>query len=125
MLPAIPKRCPSCSQLMSVCTLRCSDCNTEIQGEFQLDRFSQLSNENVVFLETFIRLRGSLKDVGAQLNISYPTARNRLDALIEALGFGATETQSGKRIVILKELQAGIISAEEALTKIEGVGKND
>ena len=37
------------------------------------------------FCETFLRCRGNLKDVGALLGISYPTARNRLDELLDAL----------------------------------------
>jgi hypothetical protein len=100
---------------MTVRLLRCSACQTEVQGAFSLDRFSRLSPENLNFLEIFIRCRGSLKDVGAILDISYPTARNRLDALIAALGFEDTSSAAARRMDILTQLKEGLITTEEAL----------
>ena len=120
MMGAMPKKCPACSQDMYVCLLRCPSCHTEIQGEFSLGRFAQLSSEQLSFLETFIRFRGNLKDVGAEIGISYPTARNRLDNLIEALGFGDTNAETTRRLTILGQLKEGTITAEEALTQLQG-----
>lgn len=117
---AIPKKCPACGQEMRVRLLRCPDCQTEVQGDFALDRFSQLSPDQLAFLETFIRCRGSLKDVGTEIGISYPTARNRLDSLIEALGYETPHDESGKRLEILTQLKAGEITTEEALSLLQG-----
>ena len=124
MTSAIPKKCPACSQDMHVCLLRCPVCHTEVQGEFALGRFAQLSDEQLGFLETFVRCRGSLKDVGAAVGISYPTARNRLDSLIEALGFGDKNALTAHRLKILGQLQDGEITTERALSLLQG-GKSD
>lgn len=118
----LPKKCPACSGRMHVRTLRCPDCHTEVQGDFELDRFSRLSGEHRQFLETFVRLRGNLKDVGADLGISYPTARNRLDALIEALGFEAS--RPNHRLAVLEQLKDGTITTDEALLLLQG-GEQD
>ena len=44
------KKCPACGQEMRVRLLRCPDCQTEVQGDFALDRFSQLSPDQLTFL---------------------------------------------------------------------------
>ncbi|MFV0399813.1 MAG: DUF2089 domain-containing protein [Oscillospiraceae bacterium] len=115
----IPTKCPSCGQEMRVCSLRCSVCATEVQGEFPLGRFAQLSGEQLTFLETFIRCRGSLKDLGAALGISYPTARNRLDDLIEAMDFDDRRSASAHRMDVLTRLKEGQITVEEAMLELQ------
>lgn len=117
---SIPKQCPACGQDMRVCLLRCPACRTEVQGEFPLSRFDQLSSEHLSFLETFIRCRGNLKDVGAAVGISYPTARNRLDSLIEAVGYEDQPTATARRLEILGRLKDGEITTEEALNFLQG-----
>ena len=122
---AIPRSCPACGQELHVCLLRCPTCRTEVQGDFLLERFARLDAAQLQFLETFLRCRGSLKDVGAAVGISYPTARNRLDALIEALGLGAPQTsRAQQRVKVLEQLKIGELTVEEALELIQG-GKND
>lgn len=120
----IPKKCPACGQDMRVCLLRCPSCATEVQGDYVPDRFSQLDGEQLQFLETFIRCRGSLKDLGAALGISYPTARNRLDSLIETLDFDNVRAGTAYRLEVLGRLKNGAITAEEALQLLQG-GKRD
>lgn len=125
MSTAIPQKCPACGQDMRVCLLRCPACSTEVQGDFRLGRFARLGPEQLHFLETFIRCRGSLKDVGAALGISYPTARNRLDSLIEALGFEDKSAEQERRLNILGRLKEGALSTEEALHLLQGGNTNE
>ena len=116
----IPSKCPSCGEDMRVCLLRCSSCATEVQGDFSLGRFARLSDGQLHFLETFIMCRGSLKDVGAALGISYPTARNRLDGLVEGMGLNAAASKREARLAVLTQLSQGDITAEEALNLLQG-----
>jgi hypothetical protein len=44
-----------------------------------------LSEEDLHFVKRFLLKSGSLKDVAAQYDISYPTIRLRLDRLIEKI----------------------------------------
>jgi hypothetical protein len=107
---------------MQVKLLGCPGCGTEIQGAFPLGRFEALEPEQRLFLEVFLQCRGSLKDVGAALGISYPTARGRLDALIAALGFqtDAEARGSGWRLRVLEQLKRGEITTDEALKYLQG-----
>jgi len=116
----IPNKCPACSGDMEIRLLHCPCCGTEIQGSFLLGRFEKLSGEQLAFLEIFVRLRGSLKDLCAELSISYPTARNRLDALIETLGFDDCKKQAAKqRMEVLERLKNGELTTQEALALLQ------
>jgi hypothetical protein len=109
---------------MRVKLLGCAACGTEIQGEFPLGRFEALDAEQWLFLELFIRSRGSLKDTGAVLGVSYPTARMKLDSLLEALGFDPEQRQGSWRLRVLEQLRRGELTADEALKLLQG-GKNE
>lgn len=112
---SIPAGCPACGNRLHIKTLVCPACTTEISGDFPLSGMLTLPAEHLHFLEVFIRCRGSLKDVGAELSISYPTARNRLDALIEALGLEPAQSRRQSRMDILTRLKENEITVEQAL----------
>lgn len=122
----LPGRCPICSQSLQVTELRCRSCATVIRGDFLLGRFAKLSREQLLFLETFLRQRGVIKDVEEALGISYPTVRSRLDELLHVLGLTEErEQEREQRREILRDLSEGKISAEEAMTllgKVSGSG---
>ena len=114
----IPDKCPSCGSEMRAVLLRCPSCDTEVQGDFEPGRFSSLNEEQKDFLEIFIKSRGSLKDVGKYFNISYPTARNRLNDLVHAFESIDKKAASVKRLEVLKMLKAGEISVEDAMEQL-------
>ena len=45
----------------------------------------ELEEEDVVFIKNFILASGSLKEMAARYQVSYPTVRLRLDRLIEKI----------------------------------------
>lgn len=112
----IVERCPVCAATMAVTQLTCRSCATRIEGEFAPSPFSALSPEQSGFLDAFLRCRGNLSDVQKALDISYPTARNRLDDVLQALGY-AQEPQLGReeRVGLLEALDRGEITVEQAL----------
>ncbi|MER3403698.1 MAG: hypothetical protein C4337_10570 [Armatimonadota bacterium] len=90
-------------------------------------RFCQLDAEHLQFLEVFLRHRGMLAGVERELGISYPTARNKLDALLLALGIVPSTVQqengqiSAQQQEILDMLEQGLITAEEAARKLRNL----
>jgi hypothetical protein len=114
-------RCPVCAQALKVTRLECDSCGTRVEGAFALGRFHALTPEQLQFLETFVRVRGNIKDVERELGMSYPTARARLDALIRALGFEvpAEDHHAERRKEILRELSEGKIAADDAVRLLE------
>lgn len=119
----MPQKCPSCGQELRACLMRCPSCATEVQGDFALGRFSGLSEDQLGYMELFIRCRGNLKDVGNMLGISYPTARNRLDDLIRALDDRIRQQASHKRLEILQMVRDGEITVDEAMEILKGVSR--
>ncbi len=114
------ENCPVCKKRLHAVKLKCSGCGTVIENEFELSGFSRLSKEQLGFLEVFIACRGSIKDVERALGISYPTVRAKLDDVIGALGLKVEEQREEvSKKEILKRLDAGEITQEEALRAIK------
>ncbi len=118
-------RCPVCSGRLYVTNLKCGDCNTELSGEFLANEFSRLPQDKLDFLRTFLACRGNLKEVEAELSISYPTIRGRLDALLEALeleaaGMDTDGDDSPAKEDVLEALERGDLSVDEAERQLRG-----
>ncbi len=79
-------RCPVCESALGVSELQCGRCKTTIHGAFDPCRFCRLASEHLSFIEMFLRCEGNLSRVEKELNLSYPTVRNRLQAALTALG---------------------------------------
>jgi len=122
---SLPSQCPVCGGELIVTRINCRDCSTTIDGRFSSRTFSQLTPEQMDFVETFVRLEGKITHMEKELGFSYPTIRNRLHEIIRALGYepgqkedaGLTEEE---RQQILGELDEGLISYEEAIQRLEG-----
>lgn len=116
----IISRCPICSKKLMVTKLRCNSCNTVIENEFKLSKFDYLHKEQLYFIETFIKCRGSIKEVEKELGISYPTVRSKLDEVIAALGYPVKEAKMRQDSNnILDALEKGEISPDEAINKLK------
>ena len=113
-------RCPVCNSELTVARLKCDSCDTVIENNFKLSKFDYLSDEELYFTETFIRCRGNIKEVEKAMGISYPTVRSKLDTVIKKLGYEAkTDSQTAKRDEILKALENGEITAEQAIAQLK------
>ena len=110
-------KCPNCGDEMIITSYRCNNCYTEVSGEFEMDNFSRLDKEDKEFIELFLQKRGSIKDVGEEIGISYPTVRNRIDKLVAKLG-GQVDKKAS-RIDILNMLDNGEITADQARELLE------
>jgi len=118
----IPHKCPSCDGKLTVTELCCSDCKTTIKGDFSLPQFAQLVPGDESFLRVFLAARGNIKEVERQLNISYPTVKSRLEALLNRLGLGTLQAEAKKRrLEIVERLERGEIKAAEAVSLLKSL----
>ncbi len=120
-------QCPICGSNLHVTRLNCRNCDTTIDGHFTLGRLYQLSSEQLDFVEVFLKCEGKINRVEQEIGLSYPAVRARLTDVIRALGYEVGDTSTAARSVseeerrdILKELQNGNLSAEEALQMLRG-----
>ncbi|MBE9471791.1 MAG: DUF2089 domain-containing protein, partial [Chloroflexi bacterium] len=82
----VPTDCPVCHDDLLVTRLVCRNCGTALEGRFAMGRLSQLTPEQLHFVEVFIRCEGKINRVQEELGLSYPTVRSRLEDVIRALG---------------------------------------
>lgn len=115
-------KCPNCGDQMVITSYRCNNCYTEVHGEFEVDSFSRLDKEDKEFIELFLQKRGSIKDVGEEIGISYPTVRNRIDKIVAKLG-GKVDKKS-HRLDILNMLDNGEITTEKAKELLEEINND-
>ncbi len=119
----VPTECPVCHDDLLVTRLVCRNCGTALEGRFTMGRLSQLTPEQLHFVEVFLRCEGKINRVQEELGISYPTVRSRLVEVIQALGYevgDAREVADERRQEILGQLARREISSEEAFQLLEG-----
>jgi hypothetical protein len=119
-------RCPACGSDLAVTRLHCFNCDTGIEGRFEICRFCLLTRDQKEFVETFLRARGNIREVEREMGISYPTVRNRLDQVIRALGYDVGPDPDDvraneRRREVLARLNRGEITPEEALRLLKGI----
>lgn len=133
--------CPVCESRLLVTRLHCNTCGTTIEGEFNVGRFANLEREQMLLLEAFLRSRGNLRELERELGVSYPTVRNRVEALLRALGLSdgsplpssppagadiegrvvaVAGVDTGMRRQVLERLARKEITADEAAALLRG-----
>lgn len=81
----LPSNCPSCQNQLQVKCLTCSNCGTEVTGSYDLPLLARLTEDDQQFILRFVKSSGSLKEMAAQMKLSYPTVRNLLNEIISTL----------------------------------------
>jgi len=122
-----PTTCPICGGPLTVTRLHCRSCDTTIEGQFQGGRLSQLTMEQLQFVEVFLQCEGKIKAVENKLGLSYPTVRARLREVVRALGYETSDTADEpetlgeeERRQLLDDLAAGRVSSEDVLAALRG-----
>ena len=83
----------------------------ELRNTFDLGPFDRLDKERFEFLITFLKDRGNLKEVQSDMQISYPTAKKKLDELLAALNLGG-----GTEKVMPKEIDVSRMDVDDTST---------
>jgi hypothetical protein len=99
--------------------VRLEDSGIALEGAFELPPLGRLTEEEQVFVAAFVRSHGSIREMERLFGISYPTVKNRLNALSEKLDFVTVGPAPVDRAEILDRLERGEISAREALKLLE------
>lgn len=108
--------CSDCKRPLKVARMACPSCALTVEGNFEVSPLARLSNDDQAFVIAFIRHHGSLKKMESLFNISYPTVKNRLNAIGAALdqSFAAPSPN----LYVLEQLARGELTVGEALEKL-------
>ena len=104
---------------MEVTRLSCPGCALQLEGQFEIPPLLRLPADDLRFIERFVRASGSLKEVAKLEGKSYPTIRNRLNAVIASLDVG--ESPDAQRARILDGIAAGDISPGEGARQLKEI----
>jgi len=106
-------KCPGCNRPMQIVRTACPDCDIALDGEFEVSGLGRLPLEEQLFVVAFLRHHGSIKKMEVLFGISYPTVKNRLNAIADQLD--KTFEPPTTNAAILEKLSRGEVSVEEAL----------
>ena len=92
----------------------------DIEGNFELPPLAELSMEDQIFAAAFIKTHGSIKQMETIFGISYPTVKNRLNAIAGRLNIMDIEVDIQPPVSrVLDKIERGEIDVKEALKEIE------
>ncbi|MEA5026194.1 MAG: DUF2089 domain-containing protein [Erysipelotrichaceae bacterium] len=120
MINEVIGTCPVCQSQLLATKLSCPNCHTEITGEFVLSRFSNLNRDELKFIETFVLVRGNIKEMEKEMNISYPTVKKYLDNIIQKMGYPVSTATDVDSEAVLTQIKNGTISVDEAIEILKG-----
>jgi hypothetical protein len=125
-MKTLPTQCPICGGDIHVTRFYCQECDTTVEGHFEIGRFLRLTPEQLQFVEVFVRCEGKLNRMEEEIKMSYPTLRSRLLEVIRALGYEPGREEAPVKISeeerkrVLEELEQGRISMEDAMRILQG-----
>jgi len=110
-------KCANCEKPMAVKRMACVECGLALEGQFETSPLARLAPEDQLFVTAFMRYHGSIKKMEELFEISYPTVKNRLNAISGALDSNYIAPTSNASV--LEQLARGEISVDEALASIK------
>ncbi len=120
-------KCPICKHDLMITKVFCDHCGTTITGQFGMNTspFNRLNQDQIAFLLTFIRCEGKLKRMEEEMNLSYPTIKNRFNEILATMGYdlnnhAVKSPGKAEQIEILRKLDMGEISPKEADAQLHG-----
>jgi hypothetical protein len=109
-------RCPDCGRPMTPTACTCEGCGIRVEGSFSLPPLAFLSAEEQALVIAFIRSYGSIKRIGEILGVSHPTARRRIEMLVESIN--RLMEAPPEAAAVLELLDRGEISFDEAMERL-------
>jgi hypothetical protein len=102
---------------MKITRAECPECEVAFDGELEVSAIGKLVPEDQVFVVAFLRNHGSIKKMEGLFGISYPTVKNRLNAIVDQLDreFDVPTPNSA----VLEQLARGEIDVRDALERLE------
>jgi hypothetical protein len=96
--------------------------NITIEGDFQLSNIASLNEEDQKFIFAFVKTHGSIKQMEATFNISYPTVKNKLNELSKKIDNFDLNIEAVKEEEtlsnVLDKISSGEINVKEALNEL-------
>ena len=100
--------------------VKCVSTGFSVEGPFTTPALYQIDSDNLHLVELLVIHGGNLKKVAEELDISYPTLKNRLDNIADIIR-ADHKNADRKRMEILEGIEKGRITPESAAEKFENI----
>jgi hypothetical protein len=104
---------------LQVVKLSCGACHTEVTGRYDPCPVCVLEGESRRLFGLFLQARGNVRQVQRWLGVSYPTARLRVEEVLDQVGGAPPRTD---RLDVLRRVRAGELEVEAAARLLRGDG---
>ena len=112
-------RCPICGGKLKILKVKCENCGTVIEGEFDMPVVLSLDKDDYDFLILFLKTRGNLSEVAKILGVSFPTAKTRLNSLLKKMGIDEVFEERKSVREVIEMLEKGEIKVEDAVKMLK------
>ena len=115
------QHCPLCkAHSLAVTRVSCGSCSLNIEGDIHIPPLARLGGEDMQLAEALVLSGGNLTKVAADIGVSHPTLRKRLDRVVERLS--QERARDERRIeTILSDIESGALEAEAGIRMIKEI----
>ena len=103
---------------INIARVKAVESGVSIEGNFELPPLARLNMEDQIFVATFVKSHGSIKDMEELYGVSYPSIKNRLNRISKAFDF-IDLTPANPAGDILEDLDKGNISFDQAMKELK------
>jgi hypothetical protein len=82
------KKCPACGSDLIISEMSCRSCGIKINGNFEMDGFTNLESNDLEFIKQFILADGNITKMQTIYNENYLSIKSRLNNIKIKLGGG-------------------------------------
>lgn len=93
MSQSIIAYCPICKEELVASKLTCHHCGLELVSDFSLNKFNYFTEDDLFFIEIFLKCAGNLKETQKHLKISYPKVKKELEHIQAILGYSSKKEE--------------------------------
>lgn len=105
----ILKTCPICGKELVISKLKCTECDMEYSGNFQMSLFSKLDEFEAEFIQDFLKSEGNISKLQKETGKTYATIKSTLNEINLKLGLIEEKKESIDMSFFAKKKETGII----------------
>ena len=116
--------CPVCGKDLIISQLKCTDCDMEYSGDFQLPLFSQLNDREIEFILEFLKYEGNISKIQKESGRSYANIKSTLNEINVKLGSTQEKGDTVNVEILSNQKSVGIIKViQDKLLECNGKSK--
>lgn len=93
MVKSLVAKCPRCNEKLIATRLSCGNCELELNGDFPLSKFDYLSEEELYFVESFLKAQGNFKTLQIEKGMSYPAVKKKFSDILDKLNLSTVKIE--------------------------------